>query len=144
MTNSGLGFGEALRLEREHRGVSLDRLSAETKVNLRHFRALEEGDYKVLPGGVFRRGIVRAYLRSVGLDEQEWMARFQASHAEALVGESVDEEAWATFADNVRRGRSRKRESRRGRWLGVLALLLAVAAAAWALWFYFLRFRVQS
>jgi cytoskeletal protein RodZ len=102
-------FGQELRAERERRGVSVERLCAETKVNARHFVALEVGDYLTLPGGVFRRGIVRAYLQALGLDEEEWLPRFQAS-IDAYAGSSktgleTNADAWVEFAENVRKSR---------------------------------------
>ena len=148
MAEMRAGFGEGLRFERERRGVSLASLSAQTKVNPRHLEALEQGDYKVLPGGVFRRGIVRAYLTSIGLDEGEWMPRFQASyqaHTRSLGqdAESNDQD-WATFAANVKRNRSQPKSGRRLQWLGVLCLFLIVLGGAWAVWHYLLRSRLQG
>ena len=147
MAEMRTGFGEGLRWERERRGVSLASLSAQTKVNPRHLKALEEGDYKVLPGGVFRRGIVRAYLASVGLDEREWMPRFQASyeaHARALgVATETDPDGWETFASNLKPNRSRPKPKLTWRWLRVAALFILVLAAAWAVWHFLLRARLQ-
>ncbi len=56
-------FCDELRLERERRNVSIDEICAVTKVSPRHLHALEAGEYRALPGGVFRKGIVRGYLR---------------------------------------------------------------------------------
>ena len=109
MTESGAAFGAELRSERERRGISLERLCAETKLNPRYLDALEQGNFKALPGGVFRRGVVRAYLSCVGLAEQIWMPRFDSSFAgEAVTSDaSGNDDAWATFAVNVKRNRGR-------------------------------------
>jgi len=139
------GFGDDLRSERERRGISIEQLCAETKVNRRHFDALERGDYKALPGGVFRRGIVRAYLGSLGLEEQEWMPRFDSSYA-AHAGHPDAEregEGWATFAANVKKNRNPPRPRHTARWLGVLGLFLLLVAAGWAAWHYILQPRLQ-
>jgi cytoskeletal protein RodZ len=126
------GFGAALKAEREGRGLSLDVLSARTKVNLRHLAALEQEDFKALPGGVFRKGIVRAYLSAVGLNEELWMPQFQASYAAvAGVDDGAGQDAWVAFATNVKRARGSHRESTRLRWLGVVVLFALLAAAAW-------------
>jgi cytoskeletal protein RodZ len=135
------GFGDELRSERERRGVSLERMCAETKVNSRHLDALERGDYKALPGGVFRRGIVRAYLSSLGLEEREWMPRFEKSYASFAnsTGQTIQpDEAWATFAANVKKDRGPARQRNTARWMGVLALFLLLVAAVWAVWHYLL------
>ena len=133
-------------MERERRGLSLATMCAATKVKPYHFEALEQEDYLQLPGGVIRRGIVRAYLTCVGLDEHTWMPRFDASLAER-VGSSarlpdVQDAAWEQFAENVRRARNRRGDSTRLRWLGVLLLLALVAGGGWALWQYVLRSRL--
>ncbi len=136
------GFGEELRTERERRGISVDRLCSDTKVNRRFIEALERGDYQALPGGVFRRGFVRAYLKAVGLDEGDWMAKFERSYAELArsLGMSAanQEEDWATFAVNVKRNRGAPRQQFWKRWLGVLAMLLVLGGAVWAVWHYIL------
>ena len=137
------GLGEDLRLERLKRKVSLADMSAETKVTVRHFEALEQGEYHALPGGVFRRGILRAYLRSLHLEEDSWMPRFEADlDAQARArGEATgpDDAAWAEFAENVKKNRVRSAPRNGWRWAGVLALLLCLVVAAWALWSYELR-----
>ena len=141
------GFGNALREQREQRGLSLQTLSEQTKVSVRQLEALEAEDFEALPRGVFRKGIVRAYLKAAGLEESHWFPRFEASH-QAATGSSPDPatnpEAWAEFAENVRRGRPNLKHSHGLRWVGVLLMLAALVAAAWAVWHYILRFRLNS
>ncbi len=136
------GFGTDLKHERESRGLTLEALAAETRVQLRHLAALEQDQYEALPGGLFRRSIVRAYLAAAGLEEQVWLPRFDRSlkqhteqHAQTSGSAAVStSEAWAAFAENVRRNRSGAAPSHRFRWMGVLLLMLAVLALAWAVW----------
>jgi cytoskeletal protein RodZ len=128
-------FGEDLRRERESRGVSLGDLQAETKVGAHHFEALERGDFHQLPGGVFRRGILKSYLQALQLNEEDWLPRYEASaaeHAHRLgLKEIAQQEAWVAFASNVKRNRARTRRPTWGRWLGVAAGALILAVAAW-------------
>ncbi len=139
-------FADELKSAREQRGLSLESLSAETKVNSRHFFALEQGNYRELPGGVFRRGIVRAYLKAVGLEEEAWLPRFQQSFADwqraTGIPPEVNGEAWAVFAENVKRNRAPAATGTGIRWVGVLALLLVLLAAAWATWHFILHDRL--
>lgn len=72
-------FGENLQREREMRGVSLEEISAATKISVRFLHAIEEEDFGVLPGGVFTRSFIRTYARYLGLDEERVMAEFQLS-----------------------------------------------------------------
>ena len=139
-------FGDELKSERERRGITLEALCAQTKVNLSHLDALEHCDYDKLPRGVFRRGIVRAYLGSVGLDERVWMPRFEASYAEHAQSADAEREGdgWETFAANVKKNRTTPLRRNTAKWLGVLALFLLMLAAAWAVWHFVLRNRIAA
>jgi len=70
-------FGENLRREREMRGVSLEEISAATKISLRFLDAIERDDFATLPGGIFSRSFVRSYARYLGLDDERVVAEFQ-------------------------------------------------------------------
>jgi cytoskeleton protein RodZ len=126
-------FGEDLRRAREARGLAVESVSAATKVPLKHIRALEAGAYDQLPGGVFRRGFVRSYVGVLGLEEADWMRRFEDScRASGLRDSSPGE--WAIFAENVKN--SRAQNYRRVGVGGAMALLLlaSIGLAGWCAW----------
>ncbi len=68
---TGPGFGDDLRRERVLREVSLEEISAATKISVRLLTALEEGNRARLPAPVFIRGFIRAYCLHLGLDPVE-------------------------------------------------------------------------
>src|SRR5580704_3040278 len=72
-------FGEGLKREREMRGVTLDEISAATRIATRFLRAIESEEWEQLPGGVFNRGFVRAVARYLGLDEENTVAEYAAA-----------------------------------------------------------------
>src|SRR5260370_22939108 len=109
---------DGLRWERERRKVSSETIREVTKVSSRHVLALEAGEYAQLPGGVFRKGIVRSYLKVLGLDEVPWIERFEASLRESGAAASDDED-WVEFAENVRRNRGRMDNGTSLRWMDV-------------------------
>lgn len=61
-------FGECLRDERESRGITLQEISARTRISVRFLTAIEEEEFGILPGGIFSLGFVRQYAQHVGLD----------------------------------------------------------------------------
>jgi cytoskeleton protein RodZ len=126
-------FGEELRKAREDRGVSVETICQTTKVSAKHIRALEAGELDELPGGVFRRGFVRSYLRVLGLEEAAWMQRFEESCRENGMRNPAEME-WTTFAENVKNSRVAPRRRMGIRWAGLLILLIALAAAGWCGW----------
>jgi cytoskeleton protein RodZ len=133
-------FCDELRWERERRQVSIEKICEETKVSSRHLHALEAGEYDLLPGGVFRKGIVRSYLAALGLEEVPWIERFEASLRES--GAAGAEEDWVEFAENVRRNRAGVESATRLRWMGVAMMVGAVMALGWGVWKFALHGRL--
>jgi len=73
---SSTPFGEHLKREREMRGVSLEEVSAATRIGTRFLEALENEEWDQLPGGVFNRGFIRAIARFLGLDEEGLVSEY--------------------------------------------------------------------
>lgn len=135
-------FCDELRWERERRQVSIEKICEETKVASRHFVALEAGDYNSLPGGVFRKGIVRSYLTVLGLEETSWLERFEASLRDSGAGGAEVVEDWTEFAENVRRNRTGTESKTGARWVGVGMMLASLAALGWGVWKFALHGRL--
>ena len=134
---TAVAFGRELQHERERRGISLDAVAEGTKVAPRYLRALEHDDLASLPGGVFNKGFVRSYCRYLGLNENEWLERFSRTAS----GSDIDAD-WTAFAENVKRNRVQTSPHMRRRWWGVLLMVGALVAGAWAMWHYVLRARL--
>jgi cytoskeletal protein RodZ len=77
-------FGEHLKREREMRGVSLEEVSAATRINTRFLEAIENEKWEELPGGAFNRGFIRAIARFLGLDEDGLVAEYALETKGAL------------------------------------------------------------
>lgn len=127
-------FGDELRIERERREVTLETICAITKVSIRHLEALEEGNYAELPGGVFRKGIVRSYLSAVGLDEAPWLQRFEMTLRETGTVPSAESNDWVEFAENVRRNRGGMKPDTASRWMGVALMAAMLVVLGWSVW----------
>ena len=124
-------FGEDLRTERLSRGIALEDITAVTKISQRHLIALEQERFRLLPGGILSKGIVRGYAGALGLDQQDWTERFLKAYSAS--GQMLDDDrGWTAFASNVGKARILRHEAveMRLRWVGAILLLLAVAAAA--------------
>jgi cytoskeletal protein RodZ len=116
------------------RGIALEDITAVTKISQHHLLALEQDRFRLLPGGILNKGIVRGYTGAIGLDQQDWTERFLRAYVAS--GQVIDDDRnWMAFASNVGRARLQQREAVefRLRWLGALLLLMAVCAAAFLL-----------
>ncbi len=85
-------FGERLKREREMREVSLDELTKATRISQRFLEALENEDWKKLPGGVFGRGFVRTIAGYLGLDEESLLSEYDLARGDVSQGSSRPEE----------------------------------------------------
>src|SRR5262245_60401797 len=83
-------LGEKLRLAREARGISLSEVAAQTRIASRYLEAIEDNNYKPLPGGVFNKGFIKAYAKYVGMDEQEAIDDY--SRQVAVQSQDVDDD----------------------------------------------------
>jgi cytoskeleton protein RodZ len=54
---------------RGNRGISLEQISQATKISKRMLEAIEHGDFRKLPGGVYNTNYIRQYARSIDYDE---------------------------------------------------------------------------
>ncbi len=125
-------FGEDLRNERLSRGIALEQITAITKISQRHLMALEQQKFRLLPGGILSKGIVRGYAGALGLDQQDWTKRFL--DACAASGQVTDDDrSWLAFASNVGKARILRHDAVevRLRWLGAILLMLVVIVAAY-------------
>jgi cytoskeleton protein RodZ len=134
-------FGDELRLERERKQVTLETISAVTKVSVRHLEALEGSLYGGLPGGVFRKGILRSYLSALGLEESPWMERFEATLRESGAVQA-DSNDWVEFAENVRRNRAGMEAGTGSRWIGVAVMAGTLVMLGWGVWKFVLHGRL--
>ncbi len=84
-------LGNLLKKAREQRGYSLDDIQEMTKIRKRYLEAIEEGEYKVLPGNFYVRAFVKNYAETVGLDAEEVLRLYQRDMP-ATVSETVPEQ----------------------------------------------------
>lgn len=103
--------------------MTLQEVSASTKIPISKLQAIERDEIESLPGGIFTRGFVRSYADVVGLDPQETLAEFEARFP--------DESSVATLHATIE-GRANEEFVKRQRtakgviWLALLTVPLVV------------------
>jgi cytoskeleton protein RodZ len=73
-----------LRLAREQKGLSLRDVADATKLSVRAIEMLERDSLSGLPEGIYRRSIVKAVAREVGLNPEQLLSEFSALHPDDL------------------------------------------------------------
>jgi hypothetical protein len=68
-------FGDALRKAREAAGLTVDDIFLATRINIKHLRAIEAGDFPSVPQ-TYVRAFIREYAEQVGLDPDDTLRRY--------------------------------------------------------------------
>jgi transcriptional regulator with XRE-family HTH domain len=115
-------LGQELKRERELRGISLREIADSTRINLKFLQALEEDRLEVIPGTFFVRAILRAYARTIGIDEHQVLNRYQ---------EVYTFEEQLQYGESLEPPKPRPRPlsrlfPRKGIWITALALAVSV------------------
>jgi hypothetical protein len=69
-------FTSRLRRHREWNGISLDEISATTRIKRQLLEDLERNDLSDWPRGLYARACIRAYALSIGFDPNETVDEF--------------------------------------------------------------------
>ena len=68
-----------VRSWRVKRGITLESIAAATKLSVRQLDAIETGDFKRLPGGIYNTNYLKQYARAIGFAERELISFYQES-----------------------------------------------------------------
>ena len=109
-------FASELRAHRESSGLSLEALFERTRINPEYLRAIESGNYEILPD-IYVRLFIKKYAQEVGLDVEETLANYERDRP-------------VTASAQHAAIRARERSLPMGRILGILCVLALIAVAA--------------
>ncbi len=74
-----------VRAWRIRKGISLDEIASSTKLSVRHLDAIETGDFKRLPGGIYNTSYIRQYARAIDFDEADLLDFYNSATNPASV-----------------------------------------------------------
>jgi cytoskeleton protein RodZ len=73
-----LSFGRYLQAVRLDKKISLEKVSAETRIGLGTLLLIEREDHERLPASVFVKGFIRAYAAAIGADGDDAVRRYES------------------------------------------------------------------
>lgn len=71
---------------RLNRGISLEQISESTKIGIRLLEAIERGDFRKLPGGIYSTSYIRQYARAIEYDEAAILELYRVEMARTESG----------------------------------------------------------
>jgi cytoskeletal protein RodZ len=67
---------------RKNRGITLEQISNVTKISVRTLEAIEHGEFRKLPGGIYDTNYIRQYARAIDYDESAILAVYRRERPE--------------------------------------------------------------
>ncbi len=61
---------------RKNRGITLEQIAKVTKIGVRTLEAIERGEFRKLPGGIYDTSYIRQYARAIDYDEDAILAEY--------------------------------------------------------------------
>jgi cytoskeletal protein RodZ len=110
--------GRALAQARVDAGLSVDEVSAATRVRVPILQAIEQDDFSRCGGDVYARGHIRSLARAVGLDPEPLVEQYAAAHGTVVTP--------APIPPLYEAGRKIRSEPRRPNWTA--AMVAAIVA----------------
>jgi cytoskeletal protein RodZ len=97
-----LSFGRYLQAIRLEKKISLEKVSAQTRIGLSNLMLIEQEDIEGLPAEVFVKGFLRSFADAIGADGDEAVRRFESrlnvvqkiAVAEDAIGKSTSRLWW--------------------------------------------------
>ena len=62
---------------RKNRGITLEQIASATKIGVRTLEAIERGEFRKLPGGIYDTSYIRQYARAIDYDEDAILAEYR-------------------------------------------------------------------
>ena len=76
--HDSLSFGRYLQAIRLEKKISLEKISAQTRIGLDNLMLIEQEDIEGLPAEVFVKGFLRSFADAIGADGDEAVRRFES------------------------------------------------------------------
>lgn len=135
-------LGELLKTAREAKNLTLDQVSEDTKVRKVYLKALEENDFKEIPGEVFVKGTIRTYGNYLEMDGVKLVEQYKAMRSglpeeevrPETIRETTDVKVFPSFKrhDDIGSGTA----SRKPLILGALLTAIIILLAAGGIYYY--------
>ncbi|WP_054531806.1 helix-turn-helix domain-containing protein [Erythrobacter sp. SG61-1L] len=121
-----MSIGERLRAAREARGMSVEQLSAESRITVRHLSQIEANEFDELPGRTYAVGFSRTYARLVGLNDDA-IAREVRAELSAMAPRE-------TRPHTFEPGDPARVPSRALAWISAIVAIAVFAGLIWFVW----------
>lgn len=131
-----VNIGQKLRAAREQKGYTLDDLQQITKIQKRYLIAIEDQNFKALPGDFYVRAFVKQYADTVGLDGNELLKDYEDELPETKTSEYSEHITQAVETRSSHHRTAEKMENARRRYLPTVLIAVIVIVILVVIWIF--------
>ena len=125
--------GDILRSEREKKGLTVKDIESATSIRALYIQAIEDGEFKVIPGEVYLKGFIRNYANYLGLNGQEMVDLYRQGQAPASVAPETVVEVKAATTPSPSADTEPKKGKSSYTWVVIPLVAVCLLGAVW--WF---------
>lgn len=129
-------IGQKLRAAREKKGYTLDDLQQITKIQKRYLIAIEDQNFKALPGDFYVRAFVKQYADTVGLDGNELLKMYEDELPETKTSEYSKHITQAVETRSSHHRTAEKVENAKRKYLPTIIIAAIVIVILLIIWIF--------
>lgn len=112
------GLGQILKSEREKKNIPLGEISKKTNISERILMALENNDFRYIPGKFYLNSFLKSYLKALDIDEETFFINHKESIERVI---QQNRETFPVYYNKIRYSRFKRKKI----FLGITILILA-------------------
>ncbi|RKQ37543.1 helix-turn-helix domain-containing protein [Oceanobacillus halophilus] len=127
-----MDIGARLKEARVSKGLSLEELQEETKIQKRYLAAIEEGKLEILPGKFYARAFIKEYANAVGIDPSELLEE----HKEEIPKNEDESEVQYSRMQRSRKDNSVEKSSKVFSVFPTIIVVLLIIGIFFVFWYF--------
>lgn len=128
-----MDIGERLKEAREEQSLSLESLQEKTKIQKRYLEAIEQGNFKILPGTFYARAFIKEYASAVDLDPNELFEEYK----EDLPQQEEENTAQYSHIQRSRRDNNPSNNTSVFSFIPTVIVVLLLVGIGFVIWFFY-------
>lgn len=125
-------LGQTLREAREAKGLTINQVADATRISKTFLQAVEDNDYKKIPGEVFVKGVLRGYGNYLGMDGAKLVEQYkifaQGLPPEEAVSSKIREATHVKITPTFKPNEDAPEGKKNSLLLGILVLVVLLLA----------------